>query len=88
MKRIPISMDAWRKLRQIRDNLGFQHFNRTVEWLLQQACFQDKNTITLEPETLERLTEIKKDNGCGSLSQTIEDMIDELIEYHNRYGDI
>lgn len=81
MKHIPISNKNWRRLRKVRDNLGFQHYNRTVEWLLQQACFQDKNTITLEQEIFDRLSEIKEDNNCGSFGKVIENMISELLSY-------
>ena len=84
MKRIPVSMDTWRKLRQIRDNLGFQHFNRTIEWLLQQSCFQDKNTITLDSEIFDRLMEIKSDNNFDTFSQTIDCLADELQECQER----
>ena len=81
MKRIPVSMDIWRKLRQIRDEQGFKHFNKTLEWLMWQVFSPEKTTITLEPEIFDRLVEIKEDNNCGSFGETIDSMADELLKF-------
>jgi len=84
MKRIPVSMDTWRKLRKVRDELGFKHYNITIKWLLQKACFQDENTITLDSEIFDRLMEIKSDNNFDTFSQTIDCLADELQECQER----
>ena len=80
MKHIPVSTDIWRKLRKIRDKLGFKHYSKTLQWLLQQACFQDKNTIALDSEIFGRLAEIKEDNGYDTIDETIDCLIEELLE--------
>jgi hypothetical protein len=84
MKNIPISNKNWRRLRKVRDNLGFQHFNRTIEWLMWQVFSPDKTMITLEQEIFDRLVEIKEDNGYDTIGETICHMIAELMDYEEK----
>jgi len=89
MKRIPISIDIWRKLRQIRDEQGFKHYNKTLQWLMQQASLPDRNTagtnIELSDDLFDRLTELKHKNSLDSYSETIEAMIHQLEEYQREF---
>ena len=80
MKNISISNKNWRRLRKVRDEQGFKHFNKTLGWLMAQVFSPEKTTITLEPEIFDWLSEIKNDNGFGTFSQTIAALADELQE--------
>lgn len=81
MKNIPISNKNWRKLRKIRNEQGFKHYNKTLEWMIAQVFSPEKTTITLEPQIFDRLVEIKEDNNCDSFGKVIESMISELLSY-------
>ncbi len=45
-------------------------------------------TEMLEKRTIENLNYIKECNNYSTLSQTVEEMIDELIAYKKKYGEI
>lgn len=86
MKNVPLSNKNWRMLRKVRDEQGFKHYNKTLEWMIAQVFSPEKTTITLEPEIFYRLVEIKADNHYATISETIGRIIGELLDYQEKDG--
>lgn len=83
MKNISISNDTWRKLRKVRNEQGFKHYSKMLDWLIHQSS-QAENVITLEPEIYDILQKTKESNGYESLNETIRLMIKEILWYQEK----
>lgn len=76
--KIAITEDVRNKLKEMID-ADDRSYCQVIESLLDDR---------IEKETIENLNAIKDENGCDTLSETIEKMIDELLVYYTKYGEL
>lgn len=81
---IEITKEARNSLFWLKKKLHAKSYSDAVIELAKTYRLQDKNTITLEPEIFDRLSEIKEDNGHDSFSETINCLVEELQECQER----
>ena len=90
MKNVSISINLWRKLKQIRDEQGFKHFGKVIELLIIQSEDTVKNTdektIDVSPYTFNELQELKMKNSCESFDEVFIGMIEQLRKFQDIFG--